>query len=206
MHTGCNRTELSTPTPVTSLPLVCAVIPATQAERRCWVPKRPGGWEVTSSRGRCYLATAFRLHLLPRLLLVPIPGFTDFQALAEGDIGARSQPLGSQVVAGAGAQAALGGYRSGGPWGAEEPRGPRWVCAGLARAGSGAARSWGRGRHLAGLGNSGRWPALGMGLQRRARETATLMQPSVMQPGVEKSLCGLCVCLMAWENVTAVCG
>lgn len=82
LHTGCYGTGLPTPPPVTSLPLACAVVLVTRAESQCWVPERPGGWEVTSSRGRCCLATALRLHLLPRLLLLPIPGFADFQALA----------------------------------------------------------------------------------------------------------------------------
>lgn len=111
LHTGCYGTELPTPTPVTSLPSVWAVVLATQAERRCWVPERPGELEVTSSRGRCCLATAFRLHLLPRLLLIPIPGFPDCQALAGGDIGAGAQPLGSQVVTGAWAQGTRGWWR-----------------------------------------------------------------------------------------------
>lgn len=59
----------------------------------------------------------------------------------------------------------------------------------LARAGPGAARSWGRGRHLASPGRSGRWPAIQKGLRRRALETETLMQPDVMQLSVEMSLC-----------------
>lgn len=86
-----------------------------------------------------------------------------------GDIGARAQPLHSQVVPGARAQGVRGGLQDARAGGKEEPRGPRWVCAGLARAGSGAARrSWGHGRHLAGPGSSGRWPAIRMGLGRRA--------------------------------------
>lgn len=68
-------------------------------------------------------------------------------------------------------------------------RGPRWVCAGLARAGPGAARSRGRGRHLACPGRSGRWPAIHMGLGRRALETETLVQPDVMQLSAEMLLC-----------------
>lgn len=123
-------------------------------------------------------------HFLPGTLLPsnrpPPPSFapppassnTWFRRLpgpGRGDFGARAQPLHSQVVPGARAQGARGGLQDARAMGEEEPRGPRWVCAGLERAGSEAARrSWGHGRHLACPGNSGRWPAILMGLRRRA--------------------------------------
>lgn len=161
----------------TSLPLACAVVLVTRAESQCWVPERPGG--VGS-------------HFLPGTLLPsnrpPPPSFapppassnTWFRRLpgpGRGDIGARAQPLHSQVVPGTRAQGARGGLQDARAGGAGS-RGDR--------AGSGAARrSWGHGRHLAGPGNSGRWPAIewASGVPR-ATET-------LMQPGVETSLCVL---------------
>ncbi|KAL1778049.1 hypothetical protein HispidOSU_020398 [Sigmodon hispidus] len=166
--------DLPAPPPLTSLPLVCAVVLATQAERRCWVPERPGRLEVTSSRGRCRLATAFRLYLLPRLPLIPILGFPDCQALAGGDISAGALLLGSQVITGVRAPVTRGGLQD-----ARSIHGA-WRSGGHGAGCARALRVLGRkprgaedthGRHLAGPGNSGRWPAFRMGLWHRWRET-----------------------------------
>lgn len=169
LHTGCYGTELPTPPPVTSLPLACAVVLATRAESRCWVPERPGGWEVTSSRGRCCLATALRLHLLPRLLLLPIPGFADFQALARATSVLEPNRCILRWSQEPGRRAYEVGCRMRGP-GAQRSRGDRAGCARawrvLGREPRGGAEdadaTW------PAPGSSGRWPAIRMGLGRRA--------------------------------------
>lgn len=186
MHTGCYGTELPTPPPVTSLPLACAVVLATRAESRCWVPERPGGWEVTSFRGRCCLATALRLHLLPRLLLLPIPGFADFQALAGATPVLEPNRCILRWSQEPGLRAYGVGCRMRGP-GARRSRGDRAGC----------ARAWrvlGR-EPRGGAGDTdATWPARGALGGGRPSEWASVVEratETLMQPGDQTSLCVL---------------
>lgn len=189
LHTGCYGTELPTPPPVTSLPLACAVVLATRAESRCWVPERPGWWEVTSSRGRCCLATALRLHLLPRLLLLPIPGFADFQALARATSVLEPNRCILRWSQEPGRRAYGVGCRMRGP-GARRSRGDRAGC----------VRAWrvlGR-EPRGGAGDTdATWPArgaLGGGRPSEWASGVARATETLMQPGVETSLCVLFYC------------